>query len=309
MAVSPIGMKMGHKVTTLPSTGVVAIVVDYNVGSPLAEAVKSALAQLEAVVVVDHGGSSAAVLEHDATCAAALAGGRVLLVVPGANGGFARGCNAGVRAWEARQGGAAAYLFLNPDALLAPGAVAAMLALLQKEPLAGAVGPRVLDVDGSVSWGAARRMPGAREVWLRWGLGRRLAPVWAESHRPFASEMISGACLLVRAEAFRAVGGWDEGYFLHFEDMDLCLRLRAAGWGVWVEPRAECVHEKGRCSGRYEAGWAGWRRRAWVGWHKHRAAMRFLHRYWFRGWRWVAWPVVMGGVWGHALLELIRPAR
>lgn len=270
---------------------------------------KSALGQLEAVVVVDHGGSSAAVLASDAMCAAALADGRVLLVVPGTNGGFARGCNAGVRAWEARQGVAAAYLFLNPDAVLAPGAVAAMLALLQKEPLAGAVGPRLLDADGSVSWGAARRMPGAREVWLRWGLGRRLAPEWAESSRPFASEMISGACLLVRNEAFHAIGRWDEGYFLHFEDMDLCLRLRAAGWGVWVEPRAECVHEKGGCSGRREAGWAGWRRRAWVGWHKHRAAVRFLHRHWFRGWRWAAWPVVMGGVWGHALLELIRPAR
>jgi GT2 family glycosyltransferase len=121
--------------------------------------------------------------------------------------------------------------------------------------------------------------------------------------------MISGACMLVRREALRAIGGWDEGYFLHFEDMDLCLRLRAAGWGVWVAPQAKCVHEKGRCSGRLERGWAGWRRRGRVAWHKHRAAMRFLRRHWFAGWRWVLWPAVALGVWGHAVLEVVRPAR
>ena len=59
-------------------------------------------------------------------------------------------------------------------------------------------------------------------------------------------DWLSGSCFLVRKEALDAVGGFDEGFFLYEEDVDLCLRLRGAGWGVLFTPAAEVVHHLGR---------------------------------------------------------------
>ena len=62
---------------------------------------------------------------------------------------------------------------------------------------------------------------------------------------PRAVDWVSGACALVRRSALEQIGGWDEGFFHYGEDVDLCRRLRAAGWRVWYEPSAQAVHVGG----------------------------------------------------------------
>jgi GT2 family glycosyltransferase len=263
--------------------GVAAVIVNHNAGSLLAECVASAAPQCDQVVVVDNASDDGS---PDRL------GDGPLLLRSRRNVGFASACNLGWRATRAP-----AVLFLNPDAVLAPGAVERLAKALLAHPDAGVVGPRLTRPDGAVEWGAARRIPSAGEALRRLLLGRRPAPAWRGGDRPFEVDAVSGACMLVSRPALEAVGGWDEGYFLHYEDLDLCVRLKTAGYRAWVEPRAECVHAKGACSKA---------RPVFVAFHKHRGMARFVRRHWVAGWRWLAWPVLWTGVWGHFLGEGLR---
>jgi len=164
------------------------------------------------------------------------------------NVGFSRANNQGLSA------AAAAYvLILNSDAEITPGALPALAALLDARPRVGAVGPRTLNPDGTVqvSFGPALT-PRAewRQRRLVRGVKRRdpaaLAEAEARSSVEREPDWVSGSCLLARKDALAAVGGFDEAFFLYEEDVDLCLRLRRAGWSVVFTPAAAVVHHLGR---------------------------------------------------------------
>jgi GT2 family glycosyltransferase len=87
---------------------------------------------------------------------------------------------------------------------------------------------------------------------------------------PIEVEAISGACMLIRRAAMRDVGRWDEGYFMHCEDLDLSMTLRHKGWKIMFVPDARIVHHKGGCSDS---------RPIFVEWHKHRGMMRFYRKF------------------------------
>ncbi len=147
-------------------------------------------------------------------------------------------------------------LLLNPDATLLPGALAQLLKFLETHPQVAAVGPRQwLDADCTWQWSVVPHpphwhtilpsLPGLRRL----GLARRqLAAHWALNRAIWSDEQaqitpyLSGACLLLRRKALQAVGGLDERYFLFFEDVDLCTRLRASGWRLYAAPSAGVVH-------------------------------------------------------------------
>lgn len=262
---------------------VAVVIVNHNAGRALIGSATSAAEQAAAVVVVDNASSDGSL--------AALGEG-YSLIISHRNLGFARACNLG---W--RQTDAAMLLFLNPDAELAPAAIARMAGVLAESPDVGAVGPRVTAPSGEVEWGAARRIPSPGDAIRRLLMGRRPDPVWLSEDSPFEVDAVSGACMLVRRSALEAVGGWDEGYFLHYEDLDLCVRLKAAGYRVCVEPRAHCVHAKGTCSRS---------RPLFVAFQKHRGMARFVRRHWVRGWRWLAWPLLWTGIWAHFALKTKR---
>jgi hypothetical protein len=164
------------------------------------------------------------------------------------NVGFSRANN------QALRGAAAPYaLFLNSDAELTPGALSALVERLDAQPGLGAAGPRTVGPDGAVevSFGPAltplaewRQRRLVRAVKRREPAALREAEARAGSERE--ADWVSGACLLARREAFDSVGGFDEGFFLYEEDVDLCLRLRRAGWGVLFTPAAQVVHHLGR---------------------------------------------------------------
>ena len=163
----------------------------------------------------------------------------VRLVANPENVGFARACNQGAR--ETR---APFVLFLNPDATLDPGALEALVRLLETRPRVGIVGPRTRSSNGDiqVSTGAPLSLVSEwRQRRLVLGVSRRDARALAEADARHAVEhepgWVSGACLLARREAFDAVSGFDERFFLYEEDADLCRRVRAAGWQVRLHAR------------------------------------------------------------------------
>jgi len=164
------------------------------------------------------------------------------------NVGFSRANNQGLRACTA-----AYALLLNSDAELMAGALPALTARLDANARRGAVGPRTLNPDGTVqvSFGPALT---PRSEWrqrrLVKGVKNRdpaaLTEATTRAAREQEPDWLSGACLLARKEALDSVGGFDEGFFLYEEDVDLCLRLRRAGWSLLFTPAAEVVHHLGR---------------------------------------------------------------
>lgn len=192
------------------------------------------------------------------------------------NRGFGAGCNLGV----ARTSGER-VLLLNPDAAVTPGAIAALQAALAADRRLGAVGPLIRNPDGTpeLSWGAD---PDLVSEWRRareqHGRSPRPAPPQALSR----VDWVSGACMLIRREAWAAVGGFDEDFFLYFEDCDLCLRLRRAGWGVAIAPDAEVNHVRGASAGRVEGQVKQWYRESQDRYYaKHRSPLEtwLLRRY------------------------------
>jgi N-acetylglucosaminyl-diphospho-decaprenol L-rhamnosyltransferase len=172
------------------------------------------------------------------------------------NGGFAYGCNLGVA-----RGSAPYLLFLNPDARIDAPSLEALAAVLEGDAGVGLVGPRILDDDGSLAY-SLRRFPRLRSTFAKALFLHRLWPLasWTDEliRDPAAyesaeeAEWVSGACMLVRRDAYEAIGGFDEGMFLYCEDTDLCLRIWQSGLSVRFEPAALVRHVGGASSGAGE---------------------------------------------------------
>ncbi|MFN4243207.1 MAG: glycosyltransferase family 2 protein [Tepidisphaerales bacterium] len=180
------------------------------------------------------------------------------------NGGFAYGNNAAVVAdlelWagsgvDGRTGRSRYVLLLNPDTVVRPGAMAALLAYAEAHPEVGIFGSRLEDADGTPQC-SAFRFPGVLsefESAARLGVVTRLLRRWQVAppvqDRPHRCDWVAGACMLVRRELWERLGGMDEGYFMYFEEVDFCLRARRAGWLCHYVPAARVVHLVGQSSG------------------------------------------------------------
>lgn len=193
---------------------------------------------LAEIIVVDNGSTDGA---PDFLSGEARAG-RIVFIRAGRNLGFARACNLG-----AAKAGGKYLLFLNNDTIPTPGWLEAMLEAAAL-PNVGVVGAKLLYPDGTVQH--------AGIVFLR---GRpehihRGAPADAAAcggrRRDF--DMVTGACLLIPKDLFFAVGGFDETFLNSYEDVDLCLRVRALGRRVVCEPSAVVYHLEGQTEGRFE---------------------------------------------------------
>ncbi len=147
-------------------------------------------------------------------------------------------------------------LVLNSDAEVKPGTVEGLMGVLEHRPEVGLVGPRTLNVDGTVQVSFGPMLTPVRE----WRQRRLVKGVRARTRRQVdrAEAMsrvehepvwVSGSCFLARREALEAVGGFDEQFFLYEEDVDLCVRVRAAGWSVLYTPDFEVTHRLGASMG------------------------------------------------------------
>lgn len=176
------------------------------------------------------------------------------------------------------------HLILNPDLELAPDALSQAIAYGQAHPEAVLLMPRVAGIDGQQAF-LGKRYPSAGVLLLR-----AFAPGWLQArfrHRLAEYEardlqgqdtpqegppIASGACMLCRTQALKAIDGFDERYFLYFEDFDLSLRLAGQGKLVFL-PAMQAVHRGGYAARK------GLRHIAWFG----TSALRFFNRF---GWRW-----------------------
>lgn len=276
------------------------MIVNYNAGALLIDCVRAALAQAEQVIVVDNDSSDSSM---DMLAAQFAAEPQLVMLYTGKNLGFAAGCNLGL--------GIATHahlLFLNPDCILGAGSLQHMVVVLDSDPSVGMVGGLLTNLDGSEQGGGRRAVPTPWRSFVRaFGL-QRFADRWPKLfydfhlHKqplpdgPIEVEAISGACMLVRREAVTDVGPWDEGYFLHCEDLDWCMRFRQKDWKILFVPGARIFHALGACSRS---------RRVFVEWHKHKGMVRFYRKFFRHQYPGALMWLVTLGVWLRFVLAAV----
>jgi GT2 family glycosyltransferase len=256
------------------------VIVAADSGGILGDAVRSALGAGDAieVIVVDNASTDR---EPERVAAAHASDSRFKLLRNGRNLGFGTACNRGAAVAHGDS-----LLFLNPDCVVGQGTIEALGRISASDPSLGLLGVDVLTPDGKSARGNRRRDPTLRRALMSMsGLARfsnrcaALAGVEIEASESRASsntlggdpavehvDAVSGACLYVPRCVFDAIGGFDESYFLHVEDLDLCRRVRLAGFGVAIAPALHAVHMQGTSSRH---------RPVFVSWHKHRSMWRY----------------------------------
>ena len=237
----------------------VAVIVSYNVAPLLHECLASIAEAAEAggitvhVVVIDNASS-------DHSIEVARANRNTTVVANTRNVGFGLACNQGIAI--ARAIGSEHVLFLNPDARLAPDALAALRNALETSPRHAIAGPDLRFPDGRPQ-PSRRRFPNLATLLvestpLQWrGGGIDGSPGWPLIEPVIRRyqcadladvsgtvDWISGACLLTRVTALAAIGGFDPAFFLYFEETDLAHRLRKSGWTCTYTPEARVFHHR-----------------------------------------------------------------
>ena len=225
------------------SAGVPAVIVNYNAGSHLVGCVRSLRAEgVSRIVVVDNDSRDGSV---DALLAA---DSGVTVVRTGANLGFGTAVNRGAALVDAEF-----ILVLNPDTVVEPGMLKALVASIEADPSVGIIGP-LIETPGGELYPSARTFPTMADAVGHAFLGlvypnnrftRRYRMLDWDHAAARRVDWVSGSCFLARQTCFRGIGGFDEDFFMYLEDVDLCWRARKAGWEVAYEPAARVMHVQG----------------------------------------------------------------
>jgi N-acetylglucosaminyl-diphospho-decaprenol L-rhamnosyltransferase len=197
----------------------------------------------------------------------------------------------------AGQARGAALLVLNPDCMVGEGDLVRLLDVLDTHPKAGLVGAVVCDADGTPDPASWRRDPLLRRS-LNSMFGRAGEGVNVDQEIPSAVvevEAVSGALMLLPRMLFRQLGGFDEDFFLHCEDLDLCRRVRDAGYQVLLAGDVRVRHARGSSSRH---------RPVFVSRHKHRGMWRWFRQHDPASRNPLVAGVVWLGIWSHFLLHV-----
>jgi hypothetical protein len=226
------------------------IIVNYNAGTALERMLESLLPDVAAdaeIVVVDNASADGSVARLERFGAA------VRVIANTGNVGFARAVNQGLAATSGRYA-----LLLNPDVVVSPGAVPAMVRFMDARPDAGVAGGRVLEADGRLQLACRRGIPTPWVAFCRFsGLGRlfpnsrlfaRYNMTFLDPDQPARVDAVSGSFMMIRREVLDRIGPLDEDYFMYAEDIDFCYRAGLAGWAVYYNPEAVITHTKGVCA-------------------------------------------------------------
>jgi hypothetical protein len=192
------------------------------------------------------------------------------------NLGFAPAVNSVARGIQTDWG-----LILNPDCIIEPETLGCLIDAVENDRGAALAGPAVLDEEGQTQRATLRRFPdpwkslmAASGLWRlgNWfpvfhGIEVDVSKLTATTEK---CEAVSGACMLIRRNAFEEVGFLDEAYAMHCEDLDLMFRLRQQGWHCLFVPQARCIHKQGLSSRS---------RPSWVHFQKHRGMARFFGKF------------------------------
>ena len=212
------------------------IVVSFNARADLERCLESLHASPPAaaheIIVVDNAST-------DGSANAARRTAHVTVIETGANLGFARANNAGIRASTGTN-----VLLLNSDTIVPAGAIDRLIAELEADPRVAVVGPRLVDRSGRPELSFGRMIGPLNE--LRQKRLAHSAGLDALTRTRQYPDWVSGACLLVRRSDAEAVGGLDERYFMYTEDVDFCAAIRARGRVILFAPEVEVIHVRGR---------------------------------------------------------------
>ena len=263
-----------------PAPRPAAVVVNHDAGDELLACVASLRAEgVAEIVVVDNASSDGSADRLQA------ADPDVHVLRAGRNLGYGAAANRGVEVTVAEL-----VLVSNPDLVVHPGALAELVAALEADAALAIAGPQLLETDGT-RYPSARRFPSWADAAGHTLLGlvapdnrftRRYRMMELSGDGVRRVDWVSGACFLARRAPLAELGGFDEGYFMYFEDVDLCWRAHRAGYGVAYVPAATVTHLQGHSTGRRP-----FRMLA----EHHRSALRFAART-TRGWRRAALPGV-----------------
>ncbi|MBW7885133.1 MAG: glycosyltransferase family 2 protein [Caldilineaceae bacterium] len=162
------------------------------------------------------------------------------------NIGFARANNQAIAVSSGEY-----VLLLNPDTRLLPGALATLVSFMEQTPAAGAAGSRLLNADGSLQRSCYRAPTVAREFWRLFHLDKLYPFAEYPIHSwPAASprtvDIVQGASMIIRRRALEDAGTLDETYFMYSEEVDLCERIRRAGWEIYWVPGSAVIHYGGQ---------------------------------------------------------------
>jgi GT2 family glycosyltransferase len=258
----------------MPAAAITAIVVSYDSAEVLPACLDALAGEGVPAIVVDNASGD------DSRRIAAAKGAR--LIANARNEGYGRANNIGVAAADTPY-----VLIVNPDLELKPGAAAALLSAAALYPDAAMLAPRIVEPSGRV-------FLQPRSLLSPPHLNRAGAIVVPEGDAclPF----LSGACLLIRREAFLALGGFDPAIFLFYEDDDLCRRMRDAGHALVHVHGAEARHGRGRSSAPSP------RRRFKVRWHLAWSEHYIARKYGLAGPGWLGLLRQIGKAAGYGLL-------
>ena len=251
---------------TAPMTSVV--MVTYHTGTVLFTAIASVLGQTEAVelCLVDNGNPPDIVEKLRAMAAAEP---RLKFITGHGNVGFSRGCNTGARAASGDF-----LLFLNPDSRLEPDALTRLYRHASSLSSPFMLGARLLDEDGADQRGCRRALLTPKTALIE---ALHLHALFPKDRLNFNAEAvptgitnmpaISGAFMFVPRADYWKINGFDEGYFLHVEDLDTCLRFRRAGGQIYFVPDVVVTHVGGTSKAT----------KAFIEKHKARGFIRYFH--------------------------------
>ena len=220
-----------------------AVVVSYNVRDLLLVCVESLRQDgIDHIVVVDNASA-----DGSADAVRGLAGVEVLAL--DRNLGFGSAANRGVDRTTTPY-----VAVMNPDIVVEPGATKALVGALESDPGLAVVGPRVETPDGGL-YPSVRTFPDLADaaghaflhfVWPGNPFSRRYRMLDWDHSVAADVDWVAGTHFLVRRQAWDEVGGFDEAFFMYLEDVDLCWRLRRAGWRTGYQPAARVTHAIGR---------------------------------------------------------------
>ena len=274
-----------------PDDGIAAVVVSHRSASTLDDCLlrlrgAHGVAQIRVVDNASDDATLEIVQRH------ALADPRLRFIANPDNPGFAVACNQGAAASDAPW-----LAFVNPDLRVRPDSLARLRAHALALPAPALLGADLLGEDG-VRDGAARRRDPDFAAMLRAPVSAsrlELAMDVVQALQPV--DAVSGALMLMPRSLFAGIGGFDEGYRLHAEDLDLCRRARGAGATVAVANDVSVVHVRGVSSRS---------RPLFVEWHKHRGLWRYFRKFEAARRGPATRAVVFAAIWAHFAARLPR---
>jgi N-acetylglucosaminyl-diphospho-decaprenol L-rhamnosyltransferase len=242
------------------STSLLVVILNYKTASLTIDCLHSLVPEVRSienarVAVADNASGDGSAEQIAAAIASEAWSDWATLTPLDRNGGYAFGNNAPIRQALSQPSPPDYILLLNPDTVVRPGALKALVDFMDSHPDAGIAGSRLEDPDGTPQQSAFRFHTLASEFDFGWRLGllSKLLARWAVAP-PVPQETcqtgwVAGASMIVRRQVFESVGLLDEAYFMYYEEMDFCLQANKAGWSCWYVPESRVVHLVGQSSG------------------------------------------------------------